>query len=73
VAEPEQGLRALVPLLMHPVSIAIISLGNGYVLGIMLSLERIQIILFIVLQFALGLWARSSEIKARKRKPDEEA
>jgi hypothetical protein len=58
---------------MHPVSIAIISLSNGYVLGIMLSLERIQIILFIVLQFALGLWARSSEIKARKRKPDGEA
>jgi len=73
VAEPDTLRDIAVDLLMHPVSIAIISLGNGYVLGIMLSLERIQIILFIVLQFALGLWARSSEIKARKRKPDEEA
>ena len=67
MAEPDTLRDIAVDLFMHPVSIAIISLVNGYVLGIMLSLEGIQIILFIVLQFALGLWARSSEIKARKR------
>ena len=73
MAEPDTLRDIAVYFVLHPVSIAIFSLVNGYSLGIMLSLEGIQIILLIVLHFALGLWARSSEIKARKRKSDEEA
>ena len=61
------------PLWMHPVSITIISLVNGFIIGGFWSLEVIHIILISVPQFALGLWVRSNEIKARKRKPDEEA
>jgi len=68
------------PLWMHPVSIAIISLVNGlltyFSIGWFWSLEVIHIILIsaaVASQFAFGLWVRYNAIKAMKRKPDEEA
>ena len=68
------------PLWMHPVSIAIISLVNGlltyFILVLAGSLEVIHIILIsaaVASQFAFGLWVRYNAIKAMKRKPDEEA
>jgi uncharacterized membrane-anchored protein len=78
--EKELEKKAELPLWMHPVSIAIISLVNGlltyFSIGWFWSLEVIHIILISVaggLQFAFGLWVRYNAIKAMKRKPDEEA
>ena len=80
VKEKELEKKAELPLWMHPVSIAIISLVNGlltyFSIGWFWSLEVIHIILIsaaMVSQFAFGLWVRYNAIKAMKRKPDEEA
>jgi hypothetical protein len=71
--EKELEKKAELPLWMHPVSIAIISLVNGFSIGWFWSLEVIHIILISVPQFGLGLWVRYNAIKAMKRKPDEKA
>ena len=78
--EKELEKKAELPLWMHPVSIAIISLVNGlltyFSIGWFWSLEVIHIILIsaaVASQFAFGLWVRYNAIKAMKRKPDEEA
>ena len=76
--EKELEKKAELPLWMHPVSIAIISLVNAFYIGWFWSLgfwslEVIHIILISVPQFALGLWLRHNTIKAMKSKPDEEA
>ena len=79
--EKELEKKAELPLWMHPVSIAIISLVNAFYIGWFWSLgfwslEVIHIILIsaaVASQFAFGLWVRYNAIKAMKRKPDEEA